>query len=287
MDVVTTVAAVRERVRAWRAAGSRVALVPTMGNLHAGHVSLLDAARSRAERVLASVFVNPMQFGPAEDFAAYPRTLDADAQLLREARCDLLFAPPVAEIYPDGGAQPTMITVRGLSGVLCGQFRPGHFEGVATVVAKLFNIVTPDVAVFGEKDFQQFVIIRRMTSDLLLPVEIVGAPTVRAADGLALSSRNRFLSAADRALAPAIYRALRLGADRLETGDRDFLGMESAGWQALAAAGLRPDYFAVRDAADLHAPRANSPELVVLTAVRLGQARLIDNLRVSTAVRRG
>jgi pantoate--beta-alanine ligase len=280
MEVVTTVAAVRERVRGWRAAGGRVALVPTMGSLHAGHLSLLAAARSRANRVITSVFVNPLQFGPAEDFAAYPRTLDEDERLLREAHCDLLFAPPVAEIYPDGGAQPTVITVRGLSGILCGQFRPGHFAGVATVVAKLFNIVTPDVAVFGEKDYQQFLIIRRMTSDLLLPVEVVGAPTVRAPDGLALSSRNRFLSPADRAVAPAIYRALRAAVERLEAGDRDFIGIESAGWQALAVAGLRPDYFAVRDAVDLQAPRAGSRELVVLTAVRLGKARLIDNLRL-------
>jgi pantoate--beta-alanine ligase len=183
-------------------------------------------------------------------------------------------------MYPDGGAQPTVITVRGLAGVLCGQFRPGHFDGVATVVAKLFNIVMPDVAVFGEKDYQQFVIIRRMTADLLLPVEIVGAPTVRAPDGLALSSRNRYLSANEREIAPAIHRALQAAAQRIDSGERDYLQIESAGWQALAVAGLRPDYFAVRDAADLHPPRAASRELVVLTAARLGKARLIDNLRV-------
>ena len=170
MDVVTTVDAVRARVRQWRESGARIALVPTMGNLHAGHSSLLDVARARADRVIASVFVNPLQFGPAEDFAAYPRTLGDDQQLLASANCDLLFAPEVAQIYPEGGSQPTLITVRGLSSVLCGQFRPGHFDGVATVVAKLFNIVAPDVAVFGEKDYQQFIIIRRMTSDLQLPV---------------------------------------------------------------------------------------------------------------------
>jgi len=186
-------------------------------------------------------------------------------------------------MYPEGGAQPTIITVRGLSGVLCGQFRPGHFDGVTTVVAKLFNIVTPDVAVFGEKDYQQFVIIRRMSSDLMLPVEIAGAPTVRAPDGLALSSRNRYLSPQERAIAPAIHRALQATVQRVDNGDRDYLRMESAGWQALAVAGLRPDYFAVRDAADLHAPRPASRELVVLTAARLGKARLIDNLRVPIA----
>ena len=283
MDVATTVAEVRARVRDWRAAGLRVALVPTMGNLHAGHLSLLAAARYRADRVIASVFVNPMQFGPAEDFAAYPRTLADDTGLLAEAHCDLLFAPPVDQVYPDGGAQPTLITVRGLASVLCGQFRPGHFDGVATVVAKLFNIVAPDVAVFGEKDFQQYIIIRRMTHDLMLPVEIVGAPTVRAPDGLALSSRNRYLSPEERAIAPAIHRALQAAVKRLDEGDRNFLGIESAGWQALAVAGLRPDYFAVRDADDLQTPRPTSQELVVLTAARLSKARLIDNLRLPLA----
>ena len=280
MEVAATVAEVRARVQAWRAAGLRVALVPTMGNLHAGHLSLLAAARFRADRVIASVFVNPLQFGPAEDFAAYPRTLDEDQELLGEARCDLLFAPAVEQIYPDGGAQPTLITVRSLASILCGQFRPGHFDGVTTVVAKLFNIVAPDVAVFGEKDFQQFIIIRRMTCDLQIPVEVVGAPTVRAPDGLALSSRNRYLSASERALAPAIHSALQAAVARLAAGDRNFLGIESTGGQSLAMAGLRPDYFAVRDANDLQPPHATTREMVVLTAARLGKARLIDNLRV-------
>jgi pantoate--beta-alanine ligase len=281
MDVVTTVAGMRARVRSWRAAGLRIALVPTMGNLHAGHMSLLAAAAERAERVIVSIFVNPLQFGPVEDFAAYPRTLEEDQRLLYGGRCDLLFAPTVEQIYPDGGAQPTLITVRGLSAELCGQFRPGHFDGVTTVVAKLFNIVTPDIAVFGEKDIQQFVLIRRMTRDLMLPVEVVGAPTVRAPDGLALSSRNRFLSAQERRLAPAIYAALKAAAEQLAASNRDFLAIESAGWQALAKAGLRPDYFAVREASELQPPRNTSRDLVVLTAARLGKARLIDNLRLT------
>ena len=280
MEVVTTVPEVRARVRAWRSAGARIALVPTMGNLHAGHMSLLAAAAARADRVIVSIFVNPLQFGPAEDFAAYPRTLDEDQRQLRDGPCDLLFAPTVEQIYPDGGAQPTLISVRGLSSELCGQFRPGHFDGVATVVAKLFNIVAPDVAVFGEKDYQQFVIIRRMTADLLLPVEVVGAPTVRAANGLALSSRNRMLSAQEQATAAAIHLALQAATRRLAAGDRDFPTIESAGWQALAKAGLRPDYFAVRDARELQLPDGSSREYVVLTAARLGRARLIDNLRV-------
>jgi pantoate--beta-alanine ligase len=282
MDVVTTVAAVRARVRAWRAAGLRIALVPTMGNLHAGHMSLLAAAGERADRVIVSIFVNPMQFGPAEDFAAYPRTLEEDRRQLHEGRCDLLFAPTIEQIYPDGGAQATLITVRGLSAELCGRFRPGHFDGVTTVVAKLFNIVTPDVAVFGEKDIQQFVLIKRMTLDLLLPVELIGAPTVRAVDGLALSSRNRLLSAHERQLAPAIHGALEASSERLSAGDRDFVAIESDGWQRLAKAGLRPDYFAVRDG-ELKPAGIGSREYVVLTAARLGKARLIDNLRVAIA----
>jgi pantoate--beta-alanine ligase len=281
MDVVTTVAEVRARVRAWRAAGLRVALVPTMGNLHAGHMSLLAAASARADRVIVSIFVNPLQFGPAEDFAAYPRTFEEDLALLCEQRCDLLFAPAVEQIYPDGGAQPTLISVRGLSSELCGQFRPGHFDGVATVVTKLFNIVAPDIAVFGEKDFQQFVIIRRMTADLLLPVEVIGAPTVRAPNGLALSSRNRLLSAQERSTAAAIHAALQTATRRLAAGDRDFPTIERVGWQTLEAAGLRPDYFAVRDASELQLPGSATRELVVLTAARLGNARLIDNLRAS------
>jgi len=281
MEVIGTVAGVRARVREWRDAGARIALVPTMGNLHAGHSSLLEVARAHADRVIASVFVNPLQFGPAEDFAAYPRTLEEDRQLLQAANCDLLFAPEVEQMYPEGGAQPTLVTVRSLASVLCGQFRPGHFDGVTTVVAKLFNIVQPDVAVFGEKDYQQFVIIRRMTTDLQLPVAVIGAPTVRAPDGLALSSRNRYLSAQERAVAPAIYRALQAAARRLAEGVRNYLAVEGHGWQVLAKAGLRPDYFAVRDARELQLPDGHSSELVVLAAARLGNARLIDNLRVS------
>jgi pantoate--beta-alanine ligase len=283
LPVARTIAEVRAQVRAWRAAGQRVAFVPTMGNLHAGHMSLLAAARYRAERVVASVFVNPLQFGPAEDFSAYPRTPADDMQLLAEAHCDLLFSPEASEIYPDGGSQPTLVSVRTLAGVLCGQFRPGHFDGVATVVAKLFGIVAPDVAVFGEKDYQQFLIIRRMTRDLAIPVEVVGAPTVRAPDGLALSSRNRYLSPEERAQAAQVYQALRNAVQRLEAGERDYLAIESSGWQRLATAGFRPDYFAVRDAAELQAPGPAPRELVVLTAARLGRARLIDNLRVTLA----
>jgi pantoate--beta-alanine ligase len=278
MQTVTTIEAVRTHVRAWRTAGLRVAFVPTMGNLHAGHISLLSAARARADRVLASVFVNPLQFGPNEDFASYPRTPLEDERLLSDAHCDLLFTPSVAEIYPCDGSQLTLVSVRGLSGILCGKFRPGHFDGVATVVAKLFGIVAPDVAVFGEKDYQQFMLIRRMTLDLAIPVEVIGAPTVRGSDGLALSSRNRYLTAEEHTRAPAIYQALRAAVAALAAGNRDYAAIEREGWRALEAAGLRPDYFSILSALDLSSPDSHPTELIVLTAARLGRSRLIDNL---------
>jgi pantoate--beta-alanine ligase len=279
MDTVTTVEAVRARVQQWRAAGLRIAFVPTMGNLHAGHMSLLAAARYRGDRVVASIFVNPLQFGPSEDYTAYPRTLLEDQQLLQEARCDLLFAPGVTDMYPHGGDQRTLVVVRGLSDILCGRFRPGHFDGVATVVAKLFGIVVPDVAVFGEKDYQQLLVVRHMTLDLALPVEIVGAPTVRAPDGLALSSRNRYLSADERARAAVIHQSLSHAVAAIYGGDIDHAALERAGTLMLERAAMSVDYFAVRNAADLTEPSATSSDLVVLTAVRLGRARLIDNLR--------
>ncbi|HSY08160.1 MAG TPA: pantoate--beta-alanine ligase [Steroidobacteraceae bacterium] len=278
METVTTTAAVRERVRHWRSGGARVAFVPTMGNLHSGHISLIDAARRGAERFVASIFVNPMQFGPNEDFAHYPRTAAKDAEMLAGAGCDLMFMPDAQEIYPDGLERATRVEVPGLSRILCGQFRPGHFEGVATVVAKLFNIVTPDIAVFGEKDFQQLTIIRHMVADMCFPIEIVAAPTVREADGLAMSSRNQYLTAAERKIAPRLYAALQNAVQRL-AADRDFAAIERAGILELAAAGFQPEYFAVLAARDLSPPRATSQELVVLAAARLGRARLIDNLK--------
>src|ERR1700689_5440853 len=222
MDTVTTNAAVRERVRRWRAGGARIAFVPTMGNLHSGHIRLIEAARRGAERFVASIFVNPMQFGANEDFAHYPRTAAKDAEMLSAAGCDLMFMPDAHEIYPDGLERATRVEVPELSRVLCGQFRPGHFEGVTTVVAKLFNIVAPDVAVFGEKDFQQLTVIRRMAADLCFAVEIVAAPTVREADGLALSSRNQYLTAAERRIAPRMHQTLLQAVERIAGGERDF-----------------------------------------------------------------
>jgi pantoate--beta-alanine ligase len=280
METVTTTAAVRERVRAWRREGRGVAFVPTMGNLHAGHVSLIEAARRHGERFVASIFVNPMQFGPNEDFAHYPRTPREDERMLAAAGCNLMFMPEVAEIYPHGAERATRVEVPGLSRILEGEFRPGHLEGVSTVVAKLFHIVEPDVAVFGEKDFQQLTVIRRMVEELCMPVRIVGAPTVRDDDGLAMSSRNQYLTPAERSLAPVIYATLQAAVRRVQGGDTDFASIERSGFKALESAGFSPDYFSLRQAADLSVPAPGVRELVVLTAARLGRARLIDNLQV-------
>jgi len=281
MDTVTTIGAVRERVRAWHRAGARVVFVPTMGNLHAGHVSLIEAARRHGERFVASIFVNPMQFGPNEDFAHYPRTPREDERMLADAGCDLMFTPDVAEIYPNGSERATRVEVPGLSRILEGEFRPGHMEGVSTVVAKLFHIVEPDVAIFGEKDYQQLTVIRRMVAELCMGVEIVGAPTLRDGDGLALSSRNQYLTAAERRQAPVIFKTLEAAAGRVRAGDGGFAAIERDGLGALESAGLRPDYFAVRRAADLGTPDPMTRELVVLAAARLGKARLIDNVQVT------
>ena len=282
METMTTIAAVREHVRRWRSEGRRIAFVPTMGNLHAGHVSLIEMARSHGDRFIASIFVNPMQFGPNEDFAHYPRTPAQDARMLTDAGCDLMFMPDVLEIYPNGSERATRVEVPGLSSILDGEFRPGHFEGVATVVAKLFHIVEPDVAVFGEKDFQQLTIIRRMVTDLCMPIAIIGAPTVREPDGLAMSSRNQYLTDEERRRAPLIHQLLSAAVARLRAGDRDLAAIERTGAEALERAGFRPDYFAVRRADDLGSPGADTRHLVVLTAARLGRARLIDNLQFRT-----
>ena len=286
MEIVDSIAAVRARVAAWRGRGERVAFVPTMGNLHPGHISLIELARQHGERFVTSIFVNPMQFGPNEDFNHYPRTPDRDARMLEDAGCDLLFLPAVDEIYPQGSERATRGEVPGLSTILCGEFRPGHFEGVATVVAKLFNIVQPDVAVFGEKDYQQLAVIRKMTLDLCLPLQIVGAPTMRETDGLAMSSRNQYLTEAERAVAPALHAQIARVAAQVANGS-PVAAVESEACDALLAAGFRVDYLSVRRAADLEPPGADDPDLVVLGAARLGRARLIDNLQFQRSPRRG
>jgi pantoate--beta-alanine ligase len=280
METVTTIAAVRERVRRLEGGSPKIALVPTMGNLHAGHVSLIAQARRRAQVTVASIFVNPTQFGPREDFGRYPRTPAEDAHALQAAGCDLLFMPQVEEIYPGGTQDGTRVHVPGLSGILEGEFRPGHFDGVATVVLKLLNIVQPDVAIFGEKDFQQLALIRRMVRDLAVRVEILGGATVRADDGLALSSRNQYLSATERAIAPQLAATLRAAASRITAGETDLAAIEHDATSHLAANGFRPDYVAIRDAQSLEVPDLAVRELVILTAARLGTTRLIDNLQV-------
>ncbi len=287
MQTITRIADMRALVREWRFAREGIAFVPTMGNLHAGHASLIGAAHLHGRRVVASVFVNPLQFGPNEDYAAYPRTPDDDAALLEAQGVDVLFLPTVDEMYPQGVAGSTIVDVPELSGILCGAVRPGHFQGVATVVVKLLNLVQPDVGIFGEKDYQQLTIIRRSIEDLCLPVRIVGAPTVRADDGLALSSRNRYLNPQERAIAPEVYRSLDRARRRLESGDTDVEGIEREGLAALVKAGFRPDYFEVRIAGTLAKPHGQDVDVVVLTAARLGRARLIDNVQCRAAGRVG
>lgn len=271
------IAELRARMGAWRRSGQRIAFVPTMGNLHTGHLGLVELARGHADRVVASIFVNPTQFGPNEDFDRYPRTPEADLAALAEVGCDLVFMPTVATMYPADSAG-TYVEVPGLSEELCGRFRPGHFRGVATVVCKLFNLVRPDVAVFGEKDYQQLMVIRHLVRDLGLPVEIIGAPTARSAEGLALSSRNQYLSAAERATALRLIANLRRVAAEVAAGAA-IEPCEAAASADLGRAGFVVDYVAVRRAADLAAPQPEDVELVVLAAARLGRTRLIDNLR--------
>jgi len=278
MQTVQDLPALRAAIRSWRSQGQTVALVPTMGNLHAGHYSLLRLARARADRVVASVFVNPTQFGPNEDFARYPRTLAQDQAGLAENGCDLLFAPEVATMYPFGAGEGASIHVPGITDTLEGAHRPGHFDGVATVVCKLFNMVQPDLAVFGQKDFQQLKVIERMVGDLALPVKVIGAPTLRAEDGLALSSRNQYLSDAERALAPLIRQTLEQMRELLEKGHARRI-IEEAAQSKLERAGFVPDYAVIRRAEDLAEPADGEREgLVALIAARLGTTRLIDNL---------
>ena len=278
MNTVKTVRELRAAVARARGEGKRIAFVPTMGNLHSGHAALVTKAAQRADFVVASIFVNPLQFGVNEDLDAYPRTLAADQERLLQAGCNLLFAPTVDEMYPDGMSVQTRVSVPQLSEGLCGASRPGHFEGVATVVSKLFNMVQPDLAVFGEKDFQQLAVIRAMVRDLNMPIQIIGEPTVRAEDGLALSSRNGYLTPEQRVTAPALYRTLQHIGAALGRGQRDFAALAAEGLAQLTAAGLRPDYLEIRHAVSLRPALIDDRDLVVIAAAYLGNTRLIDNL---------
>jgi len=278
MNTVKTVRELRAAVARARSEGKRVALVPTMGNLHAGHAALVTKASQRADFVVASIFVNPLQFSPSEDLDKYPRTLAADQEKLLNAGCHLLFAPTVEEMYPDGMEGQTRLHVTGVSEGLCGGSRPGHFDGVATVVCKLFNMVQPDMALFGEKDFQQLAVIRKLVRDLNLPIQIFGEPTVRAEDGLALSSRNGYLTDEQRAIAPVLQRTLKQLAERIRQGERDLPALLAEGSRQIEAAGLRIDYLEARESAGLRPATAQDHQLVILVAAFLGTTRLIDNL---------
>ena len=278
MNTVKTVRELRAAIARARAEGKRIGFVPTMGNLHSGHVALVEKASQRADFVVASIFVNPLQFGPNEDLAKYPRTLAADQEKLVSAGCHLLFAPTPEEMYPQGMDDQTRISVPVVSEGLCGGSRPGHFEGVATVVTKLFNMVQPDLAIFGEKDFQQLAVIRKLVRDLNLPVQIFGEPTVRADDGLALSSRNGYLSTEQRQVAPQLFATLKDMADSICGGRDDFSRLTLDGLKHLEKAGFRPDYLEIREAGSLRPAQAGDKELVILVAAYLGTTRLIDNL---------
>jgi pantoate--beta-alanine ligase len=280
VKTVRDIESLREIIDGWRQVGETIALVPTMGGLHHGHLSLVQLAAGQADRVVVSVYVNPTQFGPAEDFESYPRTLENDRRRLSRADVDVMFAPDNDEMYPFGEEDMTRVSVPGLSAILCGNDRPAHFDGVTSVVSRLFNIVQPDVAVFGQKDYQQLAIIRHMVDDMRFPVRIISASTHREKDGLAMSSRNRYLDEQERNVAPALHRALDACRERILAGERDFAQLEADGAARLKADGLQPEYFAIRQSNDLSLPESTNDDLVVLAAAKLGKTRLIDNLLV-------
>ncbi len=276
MQTVTDIAALRHIIRQWRQAGHSVGFVPTMGNLHAGHVKLVTTAKQQVDKVVVSIFVNPTQFGPSEDFASYPRTEQQDQEKLHDNAADLLFLPTVNEIYPQ--AAQTSISVKGLSALHCGASRPGHFDGVALVVCKLLNMVQPDVLLLGEKDFQQLAVIRQMVADLNIPVAVQGVPTVREVDGLAMSSRNGYLSESQRQVAPRLYQTLCTARDAILSGEPNFQSLAETQRQQLQHAGFAVDYFTICRSTDLMPAADNDQDLLILVAAKLGTTRLIDNL---------
>ncbi len=278
MLTFTTIKLLREALSSERKQGHTISFVPTMGNLHEGHLALVRAAKLQADKVVVSIFVNPMQFGANEDLDAYPRTLDKDTQMIAEIGADFLFAPTAREMYPHG--MSTQISIPVLSNILCGANRPGHFQGVTTICTKLFNIVQPDVAMFGEKDYQQLTIIRHMVEDLYVPTRIVGVQTGRAEDGLALSSRNMYLTAEERKIAPELYRNLVAAKNKILAGERNYFAVEEEALKNLYEAGFRPDYFHVSNRSTLEAPTPADDKLIILAAAQLGKARLIDNCKL-------
>ena len=280
MDICRTFDDIRSAVGCWRAAGERTVFVPTLGNLHEGHLQLVRLAAQHGQRTVVSIFVNPLQFGKNEDYSLYPRTMDADIEKLESVDCSALFCPTDKEIYPNGVEEQTTVAVPTMTNILCGATRPGHFTGVTTIVAKLFNIVQPDAAVFGIKDFQQLAVVKRMVQDLCMPIEIIEAPVARAEDGLALSSRNGYLNDAERDIAPALYRILRAARERILAGDHNYPLVEAEAKVDLLHAGFLPDYFSVRCARTLE-PAAAEQELAILAAAWLGRTRLIDNITLT------
>lgn len=280
MIIIETLPMLRQQIRRWRQEGKRIALVPTMGNLHDGHMTLVDEARVRADVVVVSIFVNPMQFDRPDDLARYPRTLQEDSEKLTRRGVDLVFAPAPAAVYPQGLEQQTYVDVPGISSILEGASRPGHFRGVSTIVSKLFNLVQPDLACFGEKDYQQLALIRKMVADMGYDIDIVGVPTVRAKDGLALSSRNGYLTAEERKIAPQLSKIMNALAQQLANGERHVEELLEQTAEQLRAAGFTPDELFIRDADSLQPLTVDSQRAVVLMAAWLGKARLIDNQQV-------
>ncbi|MUK50242.1 pantoate--beta-alanine ligase [Aliivibrio fischeri] len=280
MDIFSEILPLREQIKAWKREGKRIAFVPTMGNLHEGHLTLIRTAREHADIIVASIFVNPMQFNNADDLTNYPRTLDEDVEKLTSENVDLVFTPTPEIMYPEGLEKQTTVDVPVISTILEGASRPGHFKGVSTVVNKLFNIVQPDVACFGEKDFQQLALIRQMVIDMALDVEIVGVPTVREMDGLAMSSRNNLLTLNERQRAPVLARTMRWISSQMRGGRNDYLSLIEDASDQLRAADLQPDEIFIRDARTLQEPTEETTQAVILMAAFLGQVRLIDNLVV-------
>ncbi|MEE8320947.1 MAG: pantoate--beta-alanine ligase [Gammaproteobacteria bacterium] len=278
MQQVTNVPDLRKQVRAWHTEGLKIALVPTMGNFHAGHLALVEKGKSEADRTIVSIFVNPIQFVEGEDYEDYPRTIKSDLDRLAELDTDLVFIPEVNELFPKGLQEHTRVTVPKLDSVYCGEFRPGHFTGVATIVAKLLNLVQPDIAIFGDKDYQQLLVIRRLVNDLAIPVEILGFPTDREQDGLAMSSRNHYLSKEERKLAPCLYETLKSMANSIMAGEYNYKMLEKKTVERLLQIGFRPEYVNVCNAEDLGKPGKTG--MVILAAAWLGKSRMIDNVAV-------
>ena len=281
MEQATSVTELRQYVRHWKDHRQSIAFIPTMGNLHAGHLSLIEKGQSLCDRSICSIFVNPMQFGPNEDWDHYPRTLERDTALLEEIGCDLVYLPTASELYPEGLDRISQVEVTDLTDRYEGAHRPGHFTGVATVVLKLFNIVEPDVSVFGKKDYQQYRVIRKMVEDFNIDVRIVGQETTRDASGLAISSRNQYLDAEQTELATLIYRTLQQTAQQIERGDRDFARIERQAIETLDGASFKTDYFVVCNAETLTPASAEDRDLVVLVTAALGATRLLDNIEIS------